>query len=121
MVNMLIVDDEVEICDFLKSFFEEKGFEADVALNGQDALKFIKEKKHKIVLCDIRMPDISGLEVLRQVKKLGIASKFIMITGFISNENMKEAKDLGAIDYITKPFSLNYLEKNVITKVLSLL
>ncbi len=120
MAKLLVVDDEIEICDFLKSFFIEKGFDVDIACDGNDALKLLDTSRPQVVLLDIRMPGMNGIEVLKKIKEIDSNIKVIMVTGIDSSDVVEEAKEAGASDYIIKPFSLNYLEKNVINKILSL-
>jgi DNA-binding response OmpR family regulator len=122
MIKMLIVDDEIEICDFLKTFFIEKGFEVKSANNAEQAIKMLQDFTPQVLLLDICMPapGPSGIEVLRKAKEMGIDLKIIMVTAVYDQKVMKLAKELGASDYVTKPFSLDYLERNVLTKVSSL-
>ena len=120
MVKMLIVDDEIEICDFLKNFFTEKDYKVSIAINGEEALEEIKKNSPQVLLLDIRMPGLSGLDVLKQARELNKDLKVIMITAVENKEMMQLARKLGASDYITKPFSLNYLETNVLEKVSTL-
>ena len=120
VVKMLIVDDEIEICDFLKNFFTEKDYDVNIAISGEEALEKIKKNRPKVLLLDIRMPGLSGLDVLKQAHQMDKDLRIIMITAVENQDMMQLARKLGASDYITKPFSLNYLETNVFEKVSSL-
>ncbi|MBI2870858.1 MAG: response regulator [Candidatus Omnitrophica bacterium] len=120
MIKMLVVDDEIEICDFLKNFFSEKQYEVVTALNGQDAIKKIQDINPELMLLDVRMPGLSGIEVLRKVRDHNKSVKIIMVTAVENQDLMRLARELGANDYITKPFSLDYLENNVMEKVAGL-
>lgn len=118
MTKLLIVDDDIAICDFLREFFVSKNYEVFIATEGNDALSIVREKGPQIMLLDMKMPGMIGLEVLKEVKELNEKTKVIMITGLRDEEFIEEAKRRGASDYITKPFSLEYLEKVVLPKIL---
>lgn len=121
MVNLLVVDDEIETCDFLRNFFSEKGYDVSWATNGEEALTRSRQKHPDLVLLDVRMPGISGLEVLHRLRKGENPPKVVMITAVEDREVIEEAKRLGAEDYIIKPFVLDYLESVVLRKVSTLL
>lgn len=117
MKKMVVVDDEVEICEFLKLFFEERDFRVSAAYSGKQALAVIEQEKPNVVLLDVNMPDMDGLEVLKQIKAKKIKAKIIMVSAMETNEKIEEAMKLGADNYITKPLSLEYLEKDVQEKI----
>ena len=116
-MKLLIVDDEIEICDFLKSFFEERDFDVVTALNGQAALEQVEKFKPSVVLLDIKMPGISGIQVLEEIKKKHPRIKVIMVTAIETRDKIEECLRLGADNYITKPLSLEYLENDVKEKI----
>jgi len=120
MKKMLVVDDEVEICEFLKIFFEERGFKVQTANSGEEAIQAVTNIKPDVVLLDIHMPGTDGLTVLREIKKKQPNLKVIMVTAIETNEKIEEAMRLGADNYITKPLSLEYLERDVQEKVAQL-
>ncbi|MFH0985746.1 MAG: response regulator [Candidatus Omnitrophota bacterium] len=117
MNKLLIVDDEVEICEFLKSFFEDRDFKVMVAHNGAQALEQVDLFKPEVVLLDIQMPGLDGLQTLKKIKELHSRVKVIMVTAVETQEKIEEAMRLGADNYITKPLSLEYLEKDVQDKI----
>lgn len=119
-MKLLIVDDEVEICDFLKSFFEERNYDVRVASSGQSALKAVEEFKPQVMLLDIKMPGMDGIQVLGEVKKKFPRTKVIMVTALETRDKIEECLRLGADNYITKPLSLEYLENDVREKLESL-
>ncbi len=119
-MKLLIVDDEVEICDFLKSFFEERNFEVKTASSGQGALTVAEQFKPNVMLLDIKMPVMDGIQVLAQVKKKYPRTKVIMVTALETRDKIEECLRLGADNYITKPLSLEYLENDVREKIESL-
>ena len=116
-MKLLIVDDEIEICDFLKSFFEERDFDVVTALNGQAALEQVEKFKPSVVLLDIKMPGISGIQVLEEIKKKHPRIKVIMVTAIETRDKIEECLRLGSDNYITKPLSLEYLENDVKEKI----
>lgn len=117
MNKLLIVDDEVEICEFLKSFFEDRDFKVNVAHNGAQALDQVDLFQPEVVLLDIQMPGMDGLQTLKKIKELHPRVKVIMVTAVETQEKIEEAMRLGADNYITKPLSLEYLEKDVQDKI----
>ena len=120
MTKLLVVDDEPEICDFLKSFFEDRGFEVRTALSGEDALREAEAFRPQVMLLDIKMAGIDGLSVLKKVKQRLPRTKVIMVTALETTDKIEEAMRLGADNYITKPLSLEYLENDVREKIASL-
>jgi two-component system, response regulator, stage 0 sporulation protein F len=117
MSKLLIVDDEVEICEFLRSFFEDRDFEVAVANSGVQALEKVGLFHPEVVLLDIQMPGMDGLQVLKKIKETYPKVKVIMVTAVETQEKIEEAMRLGADNYITKPLSLEYLEKDVQDKI----
>ena len=120
MSKLLVVDDEHEICDFLQSFFEDRDYNVNVALNGLEALEQIREDAPDVVLLDIQMPGMDGMEVLKKIKGEFPKVKVIMVTALETREKIDEALRFGADNYITKPLSLEYLEKDVQDKIAQL-
>ncbi|MBU0635105.1 MAG: response regulator [Candidatus Omnitrophica bacterium] len=117
MLKILVVDDEPEIVNALKGFFVKKGYEVYVAGDGSTALDLVKKHRPHLVFLDIRMPKVDGLKVLRNIRQMDTSIKVIMVTAFGTQEVIKEAGRIGAVDFICKPFTLNYLEHDVMAKV----
>ena len=117
MNKLLIVDDEVEICEFLKSFFEDRNFMVAVANDGAKAFEQVAVFKPEVVLLDIQMPGMDGLQTLKKIKAAYPKVKVMMVTAVETQEKIEEAMRLGADNYITKPLSLEYLEKDVQDKI----
>lgn len=113
MRKILVVDDEIDICDFVKNFFQERGYSVLTAMNGEDALKIQKDEKPELVLLDIKMNGMDGIATLKHIKESDKNQKVIMITALEEQDKMDEACRLGACDYITKPLILDYLEQAV--------
>ena len=116
-MKLLIVDDEVEICDFLKSFFEERDYEVVTANSGEAALEIVKKIRPQVVLLDIKMPGMNGVRVLEEIKQKFPRIKVIMVTAIETRDKIEECLRLGADNYITKPLSLEYLENDVREKI----
>jgi DNA-binding response OmpR family regulator len=107
MAHMLIVDDEVKLCDCLRAYFTLKGLTVSVVYEGAKAIDRLERESPDIILLDVRLPDISGLEVLKRAKELCPKAKVIMVTALDQPETREEAAMYGAVGYITKPFDLN--------------
>ena len=119
--RIMVVDDEMDVCNFVKSFFETRGFSVIAALNGDEAMAKLDREKPDLILLDVMMRrGKEGLEYLPKIKAAMPSAKVIMVTGMEDQDAVEEAKKLGAEDYITKPLVLEYLENTVLEKVRSL-
>jgi len=114
MHKLLVVDDENDICDFVKTFFKDRGFQVATALNSEEALSAVKKDRPELVLLDIKMKGMDGIATLKHIKELDKNIKVIMVTALEDQDKMHEAYKLGACDYITKPLVLDYLEQAVL-------
>ena len=117
--RVLIVDDEDDVRLFLQDFLLERDLMVDTAENGEKALQKIEKNRPDMVLLDIMMPGMDGLQCLEKIKKFDSKIVVIMITAFKDEARINRAKQLGAADYIVKPFSLSYLETELV-KILGL-
>ena len=117
--KILTVDDQMGIDSFFYEFFTARNYEVFNALNGKEAIAIYKKERPRIVLLDVQMRGLSGIETLKELKKIDKDAVVIMVTGVQSDDVKKEAMDSGASDYITKPLSLEYLEKVVLLKFLN--
>ena len=102
--KILIVDDESSLREMLAILLEREGYLVKEAANGQQALTLIEPNSFDLIISDIKMPSLSGIDLLRKVREQDIQIPMIMITAFSSTEEAVEAMKLGAYDYITKPF-----------------
>ena len=119
--RLLVVDNEMDVCNFVKSFFEMRGFDVVTAFNGDEALKVLDHVKPELIILDVVMrTEKEGLQYLPQIKKISPDSKVIIVTGVDDAEALEVAKKLGVDDYITKPLVLEYLENTVISKAKAL-
>jgi DNA-binding NtrC family response regulator len=103
--RILVVDDEMIVCESCKRILEEEGYEVEIALSGKEAFEEMKANPFDIVITDLKMPGIDGMEVLSTFRREYPDSIIIMITGFSTVETAVEAMKLGAFDYIPKPFT----------------
>jgi len=116
--KVLIVDDDKNVRDFLERFLKQKGYLSVQSVeSGKEAIDIIGEQDIKLVLLDIKLPGIDGIEVLRKIKEIKQDTGVIIITGFPEEATAKEALKLGAYDYIMKPFDLAYLELCLFSKI----
>ena len=113
MRKILVVDDEHDICDFVKSFFSDRGYQVLTALNGDEAISIVKKEKPELVLLDIKMKGMDGIAVLKHIKDIDKSMIVIMVTALEDQDKMNEAYRLGAADYIAKPLVLDHLEETV--------
>lgn len=110
--RLLIIDDEKDICDFEKSYFEKKDFKALTANTGASGIKLAKTKKPDVAIIDIHLSKgMGGLEVLKKLRKISPKCKCIMVTW--DKEKAREAKELGAVGFVIKPNDIKQLEKAV--------
>jgi len=107
MRRILIVDDEQDICECLRDFFSSRGFSVTMAYSGEEALERLSEGDVDVIVLDIVLPGISGLEVLRRAKQLRPSTKIVMLTGLSHCELRDYAHDCGARGYVTKPFDFS--------------
>ncbi|HLF20347.1 MAG TPA: sigma-54 dependent transcriptional regulator [Bacteroidota bacterium] len=108
--HILIVDDEESITYLLKTEFEEqKEFEVDTAPNGADAINLIQSRTYDVVLLDVKMPRVSGLEVLKHVKEHSPSTQAIMLTNVVDVKIAIETIKLGAYDFVSKPYDVDQL------------
>jgi two-component system response regulator PilR (NtrC family) len=117
MTKILVVDDEKSMRDFLSIMLKKEGYEVSTAENGEDALRAVQAEIFDLVITDVKMPRMDGLEVLKMVKDVSPETVVLMITAFATTETAVEAMKLGAYDYITKPFKVEEI-KLVIRKAL---
>ena len=117
MSTVLIVDDEPNIVEVIKMAILDEGMDVYTAGRARDALNILHEHDVDVVISDIRMPDISGVELLRETGKIAPDASFIMITAFSTPETAIEALKHGACDYITKPFRIDDL-RNALRRAL---
>ncbi len=120
MEKILVVDDEELAVETLREFLSGKGYEVHTALDGATAIQKVIEVKPKVVLLDIIMPGMGGIDTLKEIKKIAPQVGVIMATAVTDEELARRALQLGAYDYVTKPFNLDYIETVVMVKIAEL-
>jgi len=108
--RILVVDDELSMRDFLQILFTKEGYAVETAESGNEAVKKLSGSAFDLVITDLKMPGMSGIEVLRTAKAKNPDTAVIMITAYASPESVTEALDLGATDYVNKPFRVEDLQ-----------
>ena len=108
-IRVLVVDDELIVRESLVGWLRKTGYDVESASGGKEALRKLQEAEYDLVFLDIKMPDISGIEVLQRIKEQSPQTMVVMITAYGSVETAVEAMKLGANDYLMKPFEPEYL------------
>ncbi len=116
--KILVVDDEVKICHLIEGLLRQEGHGVDVSYSGIEALKMLKRGDYKMLLTDLKMPGIDGLELISRAKKICPEILVIMVTGYANIDTAVQSLKSGVDDYVTKPFNIFDLKKAV-KKVLS--
>ena len=111
--RVLVVDDDPATVELLEDFLVSKGYEVLTASDGAEALRTVKAERPHLLLLDVMMPKMDGLEVLRQVRAIDPTVGVIMVTGVNEEAMGRKAMALGAFDYIVKPLDLPYLEQSL--------
>ena len=106
-MKILIIDDERSIRNSLKEILMDEGYDVDVAENGIQGVEMVDKEKYNIIFCDIKMPEMDGIEVLDKLTKMGVDSAIVMISGHGDIDTAVECIKKGAFDFIRKPLDLN--------------
>jgi DNA-binding NtrC family response regulator len=115
--TILIVDDEKDLCTILSDSLSRDRYRVVTAFNGKMGLQLVEKEKPDLILLDIKMPGMDGIEVLRKIKKMKKEIVVIMFTAYGTLETARKAMKLGAYDYVTKPVDLFFL-KSLVKEVL---
>ena len=113
-LEVLILDDEVIVCKRLKPAIEKMGCDVETFLDPKSALERIAEKEFDVVITDVRMDDIDGIQVLEHVRQKNERTVVIVITGYAMVSLAREAMDKGAFDFISKPFKPDEIRRVII-------
>lgn len=106
-MKILIIDDERSIRNSLKEILADEGYDVEVAENGRQGCEMVEKEKYSVIFCDIKMPEMDGIEVLETLKQMGVDSAVIMISGHGDIDTAVECIKKGAFDFIQKPLDLN--------------
>jgi DNA-binding response OmpR family regulator len=112
-MKILLVDDEKEFVETLSERLKVRDFHSDIALDGEQALEKLETETPDVIILDLKMPGIDGMEVLRRVKKAYPGVQVIMLTGHGSEKDEEEARRLGAADYLEKPTGVDKLVQTI--------
>lgn len=106
-MKILIIDDERSIRNSLKEILADEGYDIDVAENGMEGISMVEKEKYSVIFCDIKMPEMDGIEVLDKLESMGLDTAVIMISGHGDIDTAVECIKKGAFDFIQKPLDLN--------------
>ncbi len=107
--KILVVDDDIDIVRIVSRMLSREDFDVETACSGEEALEKVKSRRPDIILLDIMMPRMNGLEVLRRIKGLDTSIRIVMITAFGDIDSYLDAMEWGAMEYINKPFETEEL------------
>lgn len=113
--RILIVDDEERFRNTMCKLLTVEGYEASTAGSGPDALEELRGTAYDLVILDIRMPEMNGVQVLSEIKKIDASLEVIIMTGYASVDTAKEIMKLGAYDYLLKPYAIDELLEKIDT------
>jgi len=116
--KILVVDDEQSMCDFMEIMLAKEGYQVETSISGEQAIQKASVENYDLIIADMMMPNMTGVELLKKIKKGQPGQDFIVMTAFASVDTAIEAMKEGALDYITKPFKIDEI-KLVIQKSLS--
>lgn len=117
MSKLLIVDDEEDIREFAKHFFQKRGIEVTAASGGKEALSILEKSSPDLMLLDVRMGDMTGVDVLKAMRASGNKTKVVMVTGVEDPAIIKQVEALGIAGYVHKPLALDELEQVVLKEL----
>ena len=118
MARILVVEDDAEMRDLLSDELSDEGYEVTEAENGEDAAQKLSHMVFDVIITDMRMPKVGGMELLTSVRKAHPMIPVIMITAFGTPEILNDASEMGAFDYLGKPFKIQDL-KNAVKRALA--
>lgn len=104
--GILVIDDERSICDFFIDLFDEYGIEIDVKTTGASGLKQALDHPYALIFLDVKLGDMSGIDVLREIKKKQPGTRVVVISGFLTEDLIEEALQLGVDGYLYKPLAV---------------
>jgi two-component system response regulator PilR (NtrC family) len=116
--HILVIDDEDSMCNFMEIMLSKEGYKVDTTTSPVDGVRRLKESNYDLLIADLHMPELTGLDVLRQVKSFKKEQEVIVMTAFAAVDTAIEAMKQGAAEYITKPFKVDEI-KLAIEKTIS--
>ncbi|MDP2916563.1 MAG: response regulator [Dehalococcoidia bacterium] len=115
--KILLVEDEAVLRESVRDWLVDDGYDVEVAEDGEQALEKIKKEEYGVIVLDLRLPGIDGLQVYEEAKEIQPKAKGVIITAYPSKETRDKAKRLGLLDYLPKPFKVEDLEKLIGTAI----
>lgn len=109
--KILLVEDEAVVRESLRDWLVEDGYDVECVDTGEEALERVKKEEFSVIVLDLRLPGIDGLQVFEHAKELKPETKGVIITAYPSKETLDKARRLGLVDYLVKPFKISDLEK----------
>lgn len=108
-MRVLVIEDETKVASFISRGLEEEGYTVEVAFDGKEGLDLLKSREYDLVLLDLMIPHIDGLQVLKSARENGITTPVLILTAKSAKEDVVRGLDTGSDDYLTKPFSFDEL------------
>lgn len=102
--TILVVDDEITVCKSIRKALVCEDYDIDIAVSGEEALRMEEKKTYDVMVVDLMMPGLSGLDLLRSLKAKSPSVQVIMVTGYPTMKNTLQAMQIGAFDFLPKPF-----------------
>ncbi len=113
MTKILVADDEMDFLFTFRSFFESRGYKVFIAPRGMDAIEYLRTERPEVMVLDLKMRDMYGMDVLRKAREIHPSVKTFVVTGSDEEDLKEQALGLGAVDYLTKPIRLADLESKI--------
>ena len=117
LAKILLVEDEIEVLDAITELLEREGYAVTRAVDGEEALRRVENERPDLVLLDVRLPRVSGLDVLRRLREDHPRVPVVMLTGLDDEAQARRTLQMGAVDYIRKPFDLGHLNRVVLAAI----
>jgi DNA-binding response OmpR family regulator len=117
LAKILLVEDEIEILDAITEYLEREGYAVTRAVDGAEALRRVDTERPDLVLLDVGLPGLSGLEVLRRLREDHPRVPVVMLTGLNDEAQARRTLQMGAVDYVRKPFDLGHLSRVVLAAI----
>jgi len=112
-VNLLLIEDEKDVADVMARAFREDGHETVIAYTGEEGLTLLRQQRPDAVLLDIRLPKMSGIQVLRAIRAMDQTLPVVIITGLATPREIEEARELGVTEIIEKSYVLKYFTESL--------
>ena len=111
--KILVIDDEESMCHFMEIMLTKQGYQVDTAVSGKKAVSMARDRSYDLIIADLNMPEMSGIDVLREVRTFRADQELIVMTAYASVDTAIEAMKQGAVDYVTKPFKVDEIKLTI--------